>query len=134
ATALVASTPSFVAWDNNQFPAVAVVRATASATAAFFTQQLGYRADPWAHAEALERSIQADLLRRFVGNPFGPTFRRETWLANVLELARAIQTESDCCFALSDALLEAGYPHLAQHFRMREHPANCWALQLIVGE
>jgi hypothetical protein len=40
-----------------------------------------------------------------------------------------------CHFALHDALLEAGHPELAEHFREeKDHPKGCWVVDLIVGK
>lgn len=47
----------------------------------------------------------------------------------LLELARALKSGEGCTFALHDSLLEAGYPHLAEHFRT--YPDQ-WVLDLIL--
>jgi hypothetical protein len=46
----------------------------------------------------------------------------------------ALTQGEQCHFALRDALLEMGQPALAEHFRREQHPANCWALQLILEQ
>jgi SMI1-KNR4 cell-wall len=55
----------------------------------------------------------------------------DTWPANVVQLAAALQNSQDCSFALHDALQEAGHPELADHFRQATHSKDCWALEVI---
>jgi serine/threonine protein phosphatase PrpC len=51
----------------------------------------------------------------------------------ILHLADAFAAGEPCHFALHDALLDAGHPQLAEHFRTAEHLPDCWALQKIRG-
>lgn len=76
----------------------------------------------------------ANLLRHIVGNPFRPFSAPKHLPATVTDLAAALYDGGDCAFALHDALLEAGHVELAEHFREREHPKGCWALDLILGK
>lgn len=81
-----------------------------------------------------EGTAQADLLRHMVGNPFRPYVSSACWPLAVVQLAQALYTGADCAFALHDALLEAGHPELAEHFRQEtEHPKGCWVLDLILA-
>jgi hypothetical protein len=77
---------------------------------------------------------QIRLLRHIVGNPWRPHFRPPIWSAAVCSLALSLYQESDCHFALHDALLEAGQSELAQHFTEPFHPKGCWAIDLILGK
>jgi hypothetical protein len=56
----------------------------------------------------------------------------DAWPATVVQVAGALQNSQDCSFALHDALLEAGHPELADHFKLATHPKDCWALDLIL--
>lgn len=87
--------------------------------------------DPSAPAMNLKH---AELLRHIVGNPFRPYPAPPHWPAAVTDLAAALYNGSDCTFALHDALLEAGHAELAEHFREREHPKGCWAMDVILGK
>jgi len=41
---------------------------------------------------------------------------------------------ADAAFALHDALLEAGHPELAEHFRAKHsHPKGCWVVDVVRG-
>lgn len=51
----------------------------------------------------------------------------------ILRLATAVAAGEPCAFALHDALLDAGHPDLAEHFRVPEHLPDCWALQTILA-
>jgi hypothetical protein len=59
---------------------------------------------------------------------------KTTWPGTVLQLAESLYAGEDCCFALHDALLEAGHAELAEHFQEKEHPKGCWALDLVLGK
>jgi hypothetical protein len=49
--------------------------------------------------------------------------RNISWPASVVSLAEAVYNGADACFALHDALLEAGHPDLAAHFQAEQwHP------------
>lgn len=55
-----------------------------------------------------------------------------SWPADVIRLAEALYHGADVAFALADALLEAGHPELAKHFRGESwHPKGCWVLDAI---
>jgi protein phosphatase len=56
------------------------------------------------------------------------------WPGSITALATALTAGEDCTFALYDALEESGHHLLARHFRMGQHPRDCWALQLILGK
>jgi hypothetical protein len=82
-----------------------------------------------------ESAAQASLLRHIVGNPFRPYSAPPSWPANVVQLAEAVYQGGDTGFALADALLEAGRPELAQHFRSEQaHPKGCWVVDMVLGK
>jgi len=75
------------------------------------------------------------LISHIIGIPFRPYPATDHWPSTVVQLADALYNGQDCGFALHDALLEAGQPELADHFRQEEwHPKGCWALDLILGK
>jgi len=76
---------------------------------------------------------QAALLRHIIGNPYRRLEVPECWPSSVVQLAEAIYAGEDCAFALHDALLENGLVEVAEHFREKDHPKGCWALDLILG-
>jgi hypothetical protein len=81
-----------------------------------------------------EQAKISDLLRHIIGNPFRPYPAPASWPSTVVQLAESLYAGQDCCFALHDALLEAGHAELAEHFRQEKwHPKGCWALDLILG-
>lgn len=81
---------------------------------------------------ASENAVLAALLRHIVGNPFQPFVA--TWPDVVVRLAESLYDGADVAFALTDALLEAGYPELAKHFRAEPwHPKGCWLIDQITG-
>lgn len=78
---------------------------------------------------------EASILRHIVGNPFHSYAAPECWPPAVSELADALHHGEDCDFALHDALLEAEFPLLADHFcRETAHPNGCWVLDLLRGK
>jgi hypothetical protein len=82
-----------------------------------------------------EGVYQCDLLRHIFGNPFRPYPAPGHWPKTVVQLAEALYNGQDCGFALHDALLEAGHPNLAEHFRQeKEHPKGCWVVDLLLGK
>jgi len=81
-----------------------------------------------------ESAIQANLLRHIIGNPFRPYPAPPSWPSPVVKLADSLYAGEDCSFALHDALLEAGHPELAEHFREKEHPKGCWVVDMILGK
>jgi hypothetical protein len=84
--------------------------------------------------ERLEGNAQADLLRHIFGNLYRPyPEATSSWPSVVVQLAEAIYAGEDCSFALRDALLEAGHPELAEHFKDKDHPRGCWAIDLILA-
>lgn len=86
-------------------------------------------------AWAVERKAQAALLRHLLGNPFRPCVAPDHWPSNVTKLADALYNGQDCGFALHDALLEAGHPELAEHFRQEQsHPKGCWLVDVVLGK
>lgn len=96
-----------------------------------------------AHAESLgllrawrsQTARHANLLRHIIGNPFRPYPAPKHWPSTVVQLAEALYNGQDCCFALHDALLDAGHPELADHFRQEQwHPKGCFALDLILDK
>jgi hypothetical protein len=92
---------------------------------------IGYeRAAGWSQAEIQEL---AALLRHIIGNPFRPYAAPACWPATAIQLGQALHNGQDCTFALHDALLEAGHPDLAEHFKDGKHPKGCWAVDLILS-
>lgn len=59
---------------------------------------------------------------------------RPDWPDDVRRLAGAMTLGNDCAFALADALLDAGCPELAGHFREGQHSAGCWGLHVLLAE
>lgn len=92
--------------------------------------------DPaWEAAQLAEQARQMDLLRHIAGNPFKPYPAPLSWPAAVIQLAQAVYQGADAGFALHDALLEAGHPELAEHFRHEQtHPKGCWVVDLVLGK
>jgi hypothetical protein len=85
-------------------------------------------------AEAAAKEAITSLLRHIAGNPFKPYFVPASWPAPVVQLATALYKGQDCSFALHDALLEAGHSELAEHFKEKDHPKGCWAMDTILGK
>ncbi|OAI40993.1 hypothetical protein AYO40_00495 [Planctomycetaceae bacterium SCGC AG-212-D15] len=82
-----------------------------------------------------EECQQAELLRHIIGNLFHPYPTPDHWPSTVVQLAQALYNGEDCGFALHDALLEAGHPELANHFKEEQgHPKGCWVVDLILGK
>lgn len=82
-----------------------------------------------------EGNAQLELVRHIVGNPFRPYPITGRWPSDAIRLANAIYNGQDCGFALHDALLEAGHPELAEHFRQEQsHPKGCWVVDLVLGK
>lgn len=82
-----------------------------------------------------EEIDQVGLLRHVVGNPFRRFSGPQVWPVGVLRLAEALYAGADVAFALADALLEAGHPELAEHFRAEAwHPKGCWVVDLVLGK
>jgi len=79
-----------------------------------------------------EEAVQCALFRHIIGNPFRPYPAPPSWPSPVVKLAEALYAGENCSFALHDALLEAGHPELAEHFREKEHPKGCWAVDMIL--
>jgi hypothetical protein len=85
--------------------------------------------------ESSQRSIQADILRHIIGNPFLPYLVPDHLPLSIVQLAESLYNGQDCSFALHDALLEAGHAELAEHFSKEQwHPKGCWVLDLILGK
>jgi len=81
------------------------------------------------------RRHQVALLHHIFGNPFRPYPAPTHWPSTDVQLADALYNGEDCCLALHDALLEAGQPDLADHFRQEHsHPKGCWVLDLLLGK
>jgi len=97
-----------------------------------------YVAGSQGEQEGAERDVescaQVDLLRHIIGNPLRPYPAPPSWPSAVIELAEATYAGEDCSFALHDALLEAGHPELAEHFKDKDHPKGCFAVDLILGK
>jgi hypothetical protein len=82
-----------------------------------------------------EEQAQCDLLRHIFGNLFRPYGAPARWPSAVVQLAASLVEGQDCWFALHNALLEAGHPQLAMHFREKQcHPRGCWVLDLSLGK
>jgi hypothetical protein len=78
--------------------------------------------------------VLCHLVRHLFGTPFHSYPALAAWPSPVVKLAEAMYAGEDCSFALHDALLEAGHPDLAEHFKEKEHPKGCWVLDLILGK
>lgn len=81
-----------------------------------------------------EKKKLADVFRHIAGNPFRPFPATGRWPETVIQLAEAMEVGQDCHFALHDALIEAGHAELAEHFKEKEHPKGCWAVDLLLGK
>ena len=112
------------------YPLRRVIDAVAHTAAAHATRMQDFRAEPWARHEAAERRELAVLLRKFIRHP---DQTREHFPAAVVEMAAVARQGRDTCFALCDALLEAGNLDLAEHFRKPDHPQACWGFERILG-
>lgn len=88
----------------------------------------------WWQSYTAQRDIHAQVFRHLVGNPFRPYPAPTSWPSTVVKLAEAMYAGEYCSFALHDALLEAGHPELAEHFREKDHPKGCWAMDVILGK
>src|SRR5262249_1674280 len=89
----------------------------------------------WLAAGSAEKQQeQMALLRHVLGNPYQPAPICAYLPSTVIQLADALYNGEDCGFALHDALIEAGQPELAEHFRDEDHPKGCWVLDLILGK
>jgi hypothetical protein len=112
-------------------------RTSASAVGSTLSDALAVaREDPLEAAGRVIRATvphQAALLRHIIGNPFRPYPAAPHWPASVIELAKVLYDQQPVHFALHDALLDAGYPDLAAHFKESEHPKGCWAVDVILG-
>jgi hypothetical protein len=87
-------------------------------------------------AEAARKAAEvecAGLLRHVIGNPFSPIAVPAACPAAVGQLAIALSHGEPVIFALHDALLDAGHPELAEHFRTTDHPPGCWVLDALLG-
>jgi len=85
--------------------------------------------------EVNEQKVQATLLRHIIGNPFRRYVTPDYWPSTVVQLADSLYNGEDCCFALHDALLEAGHTDLADHFGQEKcHPKGCWVVDMILGK
>lgn len=72
--------------------------------------------------------------RHISGNPYRPYPVPAHWPSTVVQLAEALRNGEVCLFGLHDALIEAGHPQLAEHFRQeKQHPTGCWVLTMILG-
>jgi hypothetical protein len=133
-----ASAAVSLAIDNPYQAAVVVAASTAYAVgdelAAGGSSQAEVH-EKFAAGQVSEKEGQAALLRCIFGNPFRSYPAPDSWPATVVQLANALYNGKDCGFALHDALLEAGHPELADHFRQEQHhPKGCWALDLVLGK
>jgi hypothetical protein len=79
-----------------------------------------------------EREDLADLLRHFFPSPNAPPMVPPVVSPAVRELADSLYSGDRMAFVLHDALLDAGRPELAEHFRTPDHPRGCWALDSIL--
>jgi hypothetical protein len=118
ATLLVTATTTATSWDSGPVTERAVAH----------VDSLGLLS-AW-HLQTVRHSA---LLRHLFGNPFKPCSVPSRWPFPIASLAEVLYDGQDCMFALHDALLEAGYSELADHFRQEQwHPKGCWALDLIL--
>jgi len=81
-----------------------------------------------------EVAAQADLLRHILGNPFRAIGAVTVLHPSITHPTESLYAGEDCSFALRDALLEAGHVELADHFKDKDHPKGCWALDLLLGK
>lgn len=82
-----------------------------------------------------EKKKLADILRHIAGNPFRPSLPPPSCPATVRQLVVALDTGEGCCFALHDALLEAGHAEVAELFRQEDwHSKPGWVVDLVIGE
>lgn len=88
----------------------------------------------WGATLVAEQRAQAALLRHIIGNPFRTDPAPDRWPAAITQLADALYNCEEWGFALHEALLEAGHPELADHFRSdQHHPKGCWVVDLLTG-
>lgn len=116
-------------WPTPLHMAIEIAEATARAGAAL-SEHLADQEKEW---EA-EQARRASLVREIFGNPFRVIYQQVPFPAIIVRLADASYAGEDCSFALRDALLEAGNAWLADHFKDKDHPKGCWALDLILGK
>jgi hypothetical protein len=137
-------TPFFEAWDalvlgvarrgseflsaQTAYPWEVAIWAQYSAESHVFNHAAGPQANQELHRNQ-EIRCQAELVRHVFG-PLKPTAPIAPVASEALELAGALYGGKHCHFAL----LEAGHPELARHFREPDHPKGCWALDLILGK
>jgi hypothetical protein len=94
----------------------------------------------WQSAFLEEESIQADILRDIIGNPFRSISLDPRWLTStVVEIAQAIYRERafDKMPILADALMDAGCDSedILNHCRSdRPHVRGCWVVDLLLGK
>lgn len=106
------------------------IRAVASVVRA--ATRMAERDASWS-VGAASAAVREWLLRDIFGNPFRPPPMLAELPVAVQSLAESLYAGTDCSFALRDALLEAGHVELADHFKEKDHPRGCWALDLILG-
>jgi hypothetical protein len=121
----------FTLSDNVIIAAQAAPNSAASALAVEAWQQVRDEAEYRRH-RSRETAHNAVLLREVFGNPFRAYPAPSSWPSTVVQLADSLYNGHDCSFALHDALLEAGHAELAEHFKEKEHPKGCWAMDLIL--
>jgi hypothetical protein len=80
-------------------------------------------------AEVWLGTVHSNSTKVFLANQAPPS-----WSSTVVQLAESLYNGQHCSFALHDALLEAGHAELAEHFKEKEHPKGCWAIDLILGK
>ncbi len=90
-------------------------------------EEADFAADTWVLARTTRPRRKRSAARSF----FTPG-EVERWPANVVALAEAMAAGQDCWYALHDALLEAGHPDLAEHFRTPGHLDGCPVLERIL--
>lgn len=82
-----------------------------------------------------ERQLQAGLLRDIIGNPFRPAAPVTLTSIRPVALAHDVYEGKSNHELLRQALGEAGYKELAEHFGdNRVHPKGCWALDAILNK
>lgn len=54
------------------------------------------------------------------------------WPTEVVRLAKALRAGEDCAFAMRDALLDAGFPELAEHFAGETWPP--WLVNMLLAD
>jgi len=80
----------------------------------------------------LAQVVKAVLLEREPKFDEPPPRPPPSWPAVVRELAQAYASGADCAFALHDALIDAGFAHLAVDFSEADYARDCEVIRRIL--